>query len=357
MVGSMIEMGETAKEPYCVGIDKLKFFLIPFVCFNTLGFPGQFGGRIQSLSGFVAPCFFILCGFLVLLGDAQKRREKLVRAIKRAGVTFLALFVLFFLANVFYCSLQHIDWLKIFTSKRSLFFFLALNAWPLPMGEPIWFIQALLYAYVFLLLINKWFDKLWVRRGLLIVCVVFMLVTGEFAGLFGLKFFGIPYLPAGMVTRALPYLLIGGLLREKTEGLFFLPPFAYPLLSVFFVALSYGEFTMLAKWGILVDTSHSLCLGLTAIALACWGIVFPEASRDFIAFHGRPYSKWIYIFFQIVALGVILFAVFFMPQVAGEIVNMGGVIVYVICMIVALSISGIKFMIWCINNREAEDEW
>ena len=356
MVGSMIEMGEAAKEPYCVGIDKLKFFLIPFVCFNTLGFPGQFGGRIQSLSGFVAPCFFILCGFLVLSRDTQRRREKLIRAIKRAGLLFLAMLVLFVLANILYCSLQNIPWVKIFTNKKSLFYFLILNVWPLPMGEPIWFIQSLLYAYIFLLLINKWFEKLWVRRILLIVCVAFMLVTGEFAGLLGLKFFGASYLPAGMVTRALPYLLIGSLLREKAEGLFMLPPFAYPFLSVVFLALAYGEFTMLANWGILVDASHSIFLGLTAIALACWGIIFPEASKDFIAIHGRLFSKWIYASFQIVALGLILFTAFFIPQSYGEIINMGGVIVYVICITIAVVISVIKFLIWLSKNKpELED--
>ena len=356
------------KQRYCVGIDKLKFFLIPFVCVNALGFPGSYGGFVQILAGFAAPCFFVLCGFLVMSRDGARRKGKLLRAAKRAGMTFLLMLGIYFATNLIYCSLQGSSWLAMIADGKNLIYFLALNEWPLPVGDAIWFIHALFYAYVFLLLINGWLDNVFVRRGLLVACVIIMLATGEFAGLLGMQagtigaqeaegtaglgthardafrllLMGRDYLPGSMMTRALPYLLIGGLLRERADDFFRVPPFVYPILSVMCLVASFTEFWFLSENGLLVDRSHNVFMGLAAIALACWAVASPEASLDYVAYHGRGYSKWIYVTFQLVDAAFIVFVSRCLPKGARDFMEFEGVAVFGICLFGAAALNAIK---------------
>ncbi|WP_139199771.1 hypothetical protein [Ruminococcus albus] len=47
-----------------------------------------------------------------------------------------------------------------------------------------------------------------------------MLLTGEFAGIIHFGILGYQYIPGNWLIRALPYLLLGKILREKSEMLF-----------------------------------------------------------------------------------------------------------------------------------------
>ena len=167
-------------------VDLVKFLLMPFVFFALLGFPvsGTIGDYISSISNFAALSFFTFCGFFTLAPNQETRMKKLTRAVKRAWLFFLILFVGYLLLNIAY--LAYANALKFLISPgllqvRTFFDFLVLNVWPLPMGNSIWFIQALAYSYLFFYLLEKFkLSKIYVP--LLVVLLVLMLLSGRADG-------------------------------------------------------------------------------------------------------------------------------------------------------------------------------
>ena len=87
------------------------------------------------------------------------RRKKLKRAVQRSFVTFQIMFVVYIAINAVIFAANNADWASEALNTRALFNFLVLNVWPFPIGSNIWFIQALLYAYVFLLLADRLFPQ------------------------------------------------------------------------------------------------------------------------------------------------------------------------------------------------------
>ena len=329
---------EPIKEPLCIpAADGLKFWLMPFVCILCFGFPTRFGGNIAALSGFAPLCFFILCGFFALTED-EREQKKLKKRIIRAAITFLITLVLYGGVNIGYYLLTGTNAKALFAalfSRRSLFNFLVLCAWPFPMGQSIWFIQSLLYAYLILYVMNLL--KLQRFRGiLLIVCVILMLLTGELAVVCRLSFFGAPYLPPNALTRALPYLLLGWLLRKNMDALRERKAWHYLLMVPLGLILAFGEFVLLARMGCLATTSHAIGLGLTAFGLCAWTLFFGPAEPGFFCLAGRSFARIIYVSCQLVAFLLIVPMSMVSPVIAGFVQYLGGLIVYPICFVLAL---------------------
>ena len=105
---------------------------------------------------------------------------------------------------------------------------IVLCTWPFPVGETIWFIQALLYARVILWFMNK-YGLMKHYKKILIVTALLTVFFGEFAGIIRFNFHGYTYIPGNAITRALPYMLLGRFLYEKREALFSRPSWKYCL--------------------------------------------------------------------------------------------------------------------------------
>ena len=176
-VQTEIAAEETEPLPYLPAADALKFWLMPFVCVLCFGFPTRYGGNVSALCGFAPLCFFILSGFFALNGK-ETERDRLLLGVIRSGVMFAIMFGVCLAANVLYYLLTGAKLAALFsalTSKRVLFNIFVLCAWPFSMGESIWFVQSLLYAYLILYCLNR----LGLRRlhlPLMIVCAVLMLL-------------------------------------------------------------------------------------------------------------------------------------------------------------------------------------
>ncbi len=81
-------------------IEIFRLFLMLCACIFMLGLPSfRLSSYVQSACGFAPLAFFILSGFLVL-GDKEKREERIVRAIKHSGIAFAAMLVLNVAINV-----------------------------------------------------------------------------------------------------------------------------------------------------------------------------------------------------------------------------------------------------------------
>jgi hypothetical protein len=130
--------------------------------------------------------------------------------------------------------------------KRMIFNFVVLNLWPCPIGDNFWFIQAMLYAYIIIYIADK-LNLFKLYKGVLVVTFIAMLLLGEFAGVIHFNFLGYPYIPGNWLTRALPYILLGRLIREHKDFLLSWRKFVYWILFVVGGGLVILELFVLAR--------------------------------------------------------------------------------------------------------------
>lgn len=327
---------------YCYAADFLKFWLMPFVCILCFGFPTAYGGFISTLCGFAPLCFYILCGFFTLIDEEDVpeeiqediQRRLLLKGMKRSGTLFALLLAVYTLVNVSYFVLNGAGVSELL-SKRILFNFFVLSAWPFSMGQSISFIQCLFYAYVILFVLQR-LGLLRFYKVLLLLCLVLTLITGEFAGVLNFRFLGAPYLPPNVITCALPYMLIGKLIREKTEVLFRHSSAAWLSLILPGVLLAVLELTLLSRMGLLRTADHVVGFGVMAVGICCCALSSPEMPPSWFSFHGRRFARIIYAICQVVAFVLIVPAGELAPNLVPYIQQAGGLAVYVICLVTAI---------------------
>ena len=332
------------------GVDKLKFFLIPFVCFATFGFPTVFGSYVKVLSQFAAPAFYILCGFFMFGKDDEDRLQRMKKGIKRSALMFIPMFIVFLGINAAYFYFaKGVNVFPTLLGKRKLFEIFVLSYWPFDMGTTIWFIQDLFYAYIFFFVLQKLkFFKYY--KVIMVISMLASLLLGEFARVINFSFHGYNYIPIGFLTCTLPFMLLGAFFREHAELIFKIPRNNYIIAALFGLVLAFAEMELLTRAEMLATTSMSVGLGLTAAALCCFAIVKPMGRVNFFAYAGAPYSKWIYIISQPLAFVLILIAQMKNIKWLVIVQEYGGLIIFFICLGLLLLFDKIKEAIT--NRRE-----
>ena len=321
---------------YGFGVDRLKLLLMPLVCVLSFGIPWMVGGIVRDLCRSAPLAFYILCGFFVLTEDEGERHRKLHRAIRSTGIFFLVLTLFYLGLNALIFSLQGVDWTGSILTKRVLFNFVVLCIWPFQTGECLWFIHSLFYAWVLLMLLDLRRHLPSLILPLFLITALLMLFLGEFAGLIRLNFLGYTYIPANAVTRALPYLLLGALLRRHSERLFLTNPMIWGGLVAPGIVLAVSETLLLSYTGKLVYTGHTIGYGVTALALCCIALVHPEEELGGMFRHSRCLARWIYAFHQPVGFFLPLLLSVFGEKVASVVLSFGGIAVFVFTLLPAL---------------------
>ena len=257
------------------GVAYLRFILMAFVCFWYFGFPEP-TGILSSISGFAIPCFFILSGYFILSDSKEISTEKEKRKIKRSLLCFAIIFVLYLSINVLIYVLQKYS---VTISPRTVFNFLVLNLWPLPVGSNIWFIQSMLYAYILIFIAEK-LNLMRFYKPVLIITMLFMLLSGEFAGLIRFNILGYRFIPGNWLTRALPYILLGKFLREKEERILKIAKWKYIVIWIMGAVLALAEMFLLMRTGFLVYEGHMIGYGIMAVAACGLALSKPLANEN-----------------------------------------------------------------------------
>lgn len=211
-----------SEDYYSGSADILKFCLMPFVMFVFFGFPETLGGfYVQNLSKFAGPTFFVLSGFFILSPDSAVRRVKIANALRRSLVFFLIMCAVYTAFNIFYFSYTRSDWVSAITAKNGILNFFVFNIYPFPLGSSIWFIHSYFYAAVILLIADKCklLNKTFFYVPLMIILFAVLICCGEFAMLFGFPYSSYNHLPACGITMALPYMLLGMIIRKHANGI------------------------------------------------------------------------------------------------------------------------------------------
>ena len=300
MVEFLMRVNDELIEFNCTGY--LRLILMLFVCFWAFGCPEP-SGIVNTLSGFAIPAFFVLSGYYVLDNKREVRMEKTLRKIKRTALCFAFVFLFYVAINVPIIILDHIT---ITFSKRMLFDFFVLNLWPLRVGDNIWFIQAMLYAYSIIFIADK-LKLMKFYKIFLIVLFVIMLLTGEFAGTLRFSILGYPYIPGNWLTRALPYILLGRLLREKKRSLMKVQFWKYLIAFVVGGGGVFLEILILTWTGSIRYMGHMIGYGIMAVAVCGLAISIPVNAGNRLFHFDSAISGLIYVFMNPLYYGIWIF--------------------------------------------------
>ena len=252
-------------EYYRPGLERLRLVLMFFMCIDLWGFPTAAGRLVQQLCGFAPIAFFILSGYLVLR-ESEHRSARIVRSIKRTAIVFAALLVVYSVISLTPYLLSGVNILPAFASKRLWFNFIVLNLWPFEVGSAIWYVQALLYAYIIIYFLDKW--KLLKYDWLIsVILILFTVVTGELCGLIPWNWHGYTYIPGGFLTRALPYVLLGGFLHRKMGRLLRVPKKWYIVMVFAGIILMILEIFLLGYLGVPGYYGHLIGMPVAAVAV------------------------------------------------------------------------------------------
>ena len=290
-------------------IEIFRLFLMLCACIFTLGLPSfRLSSYIQSACGFAPLAFFILSGFLVL-GDKEKREERIVRAIKHSGIAFAAMLVFNVAVNVALFRFFDVGFMPLFRSKRLWFDFIVLNVWPFTVGDAIWYVQSLFYAYIAIWFLNKW-KLLRFDRFIVIALLLFAVIDGELCGLIPLRINIYNFFPPNFFNRALPYLLLGGILADGIAFWTQLDPIMYVAGIVIGFGMVIAEPKFLNHFGFTGYYGHLIGMGVIAV-FAClllfWNVINREiddceSSSLFDFFLSKKGTNLIYFVYQQTAM-------------------------------------------------------
>ena len=344
----MVEMttGDLIKETkyYRPSINRLRFVLLFFFCFCLYKPPFNLGGLFSVICGFAPISFFILSGYVVLR-ESSNRSNRILRTIKRTAVVFSVLAIAYFILSFVYVNFNTFEtvgsfWTN-FKSKRFWFDFVVLNKWRLPIGQSIWYVQSILYAYIIIFFLNK-FDLLrydWIIFSFLLVLT---LLLGEFSSVIKFNFLGYKYIGANFFTCALPYILLGNFIHRNSEAFKSVSNFIYFVFMILGVIMIVIEVAALNHYDVLNGTEHFIGMPVVALCVCMFAISdFSQESEleEYIGISRWHTASFYYIYQPVTAFLVLLFNNYLSEKLFKQISPYAGIFSLCFCMLVILFVA------------------
>ncbi len=214
---------------------------------------------------FAVPAFYIISGYLVL-HESKNIEKRILRAIGRTAICFVILAVAYFLMSLL---ADYYGTLALVSSKSFWVNVFIFNVWPLSIGSVIWYVLAMLYAYIGIFIIYKLrlikFDIV-----IAVLCLIFAALAGEWANIIDFRFLAYTYLGGNFLTRALPYILIGSFISRKEDTFSTLTAINCLQMAAIGLILSFIEYLWLSLMTKNVYPGHMVGTSLVAVAVACY---------------------------------------------------------------------------------------
>lgn len=134
-------------------LDALKLVASFFVVFIHVSFGGAFGEVIKALAGFAVPIFFLTSGYFSYNVIQHSDFNKIAKRIKSVLLIFVMAFVLY---SILYIALNGINsFLSFFAIRDTYIKFVFFNNFENTFFTPLWFLPALIYCYLVVLLLMR----------------------------------------------------------------------------------------------------------------------------------------------------------------------------------------------------------
>ena len=210
------------KTNYCI----LFFEIIAaiFIVFLHIKFPSLFGEVVEMIARFGVPFFFMVSGFFLFSNpniDIEQLKKKILRRLLRL-IVILLISTIIYLAYELYMNRAYLTVFlgNIFSAKRLVAFFLFNEPF---FGGHLWFILALIYCYIFILIFIKWFIGknflLYFISSFLLLNILLNIVFYQF----NFSICGISlshyWFFRNWILEGLPFVCLGVLLRRNSNRL------------------------------------------------------------------------------------------------------------------------------------------
>ncbi len=320
---------------YRPSIKRLRFVLMFLLCIKAFGFPTFFGPVVKVICNFVTPAFFLISGYLVLRED-EDRSNRILRTIQRTAIVFVAMTVAYMAINYAAFQLKGYDFVAKVANGKFWFDFLVLNRWTLNIGNQIWYVQSILYAYIIIYFLEK-HDLLKYDWFIGCICLLFGIITGELSQLFGFNVAGYTYLGGNFITYAIPYLMFGCLLHKKVSILRDITREWYLVGILLGVILVIFEIALLGEHGAYGYYGHQI--GFILIAFSACMLVLRNTNEEFTVETKYPMSRWqinsIYYFCQPVGETLIYAIAIFLYEFSDILNGFVGIATFLVCYTIA----------------------
>ena len=288
---------EQSEKQYNYCLDFVKGLACIFVVLMHCEFPGLTGVAVQAISRFCVPFFFMVSGYFCfrpLLQPIVNNRVAFVNGgwynslIIRKKVLHIAKITLF--ASLFYLAFVLLQQAilhnqKLFVSKEQIATWLVLNK-PFIIAGHLWFLFALLYAYLFYGLLER-FNLRKFAYGLAAVLFVVYICLAQGAHLAGF-YINNPFYRNWLI-EAFPFFMLGHWIHENQDKI------NISNKTLFTIIIATTLLCLVERWFIGRDFGVNIVTIPQVFALFVYGVKNPTRHKGAIQRLGRDCSMLVYI--------------------------------------------------------------
>ena len=259
------------------------------------------GNMLKAFFRFAIPLFFMISGYYCYYADNAQTAKKLPNKIKHifqinvvASVAWLFLQLVVGLFGDTHGGLSGMrDMLGAIFTPKKLIVWLLFNEDPFV--KILWFLSALLYMYLAMMLINR-FNLYKASYVGAIICLVIHYFLGNVCKGFGIEINSIYY--RNFLLMAFPFFMFGHYIHRNEKEL--LHKFTLKVCIFMFVL---GELLTIPEWYFLDKTEISIGAVLAAFAIFVLSLhVAERKAKSIITYIGTELSLFIYIIHMAVKL-------------------------------------------------------
>ena len=270
-------------------LDLLKGIAALGVVFVHIPFPGAFGKCMSTIGSCGVMLFFMISGYHID-GQPEKMCPKIMKRFRRnLLITLIALAVYFVVSLLVQVSEHHRTdlWLRLFRNPKLYIDMFIFNDLDIINAAPLWFMTALLYAYLIFWLMYRLRLHRFAKYAMpLFILLRIVLETYKYAT------DGDWRICSNVIVAALPLMLLGYCIAERKEKLLRIPAWAVALtgavsLTLLFVLVITDPFRYnISQLFKLAVVTSAFVLALKKPALN----IFPPLSAL-----GEKYSLHVYL--------------------------------------------------------------
>lgn len=295
----MVGIEKLPKQIQYDSVDFLRLIACVSVIIIHYGFQGAFGKYVHAEVLYAVPLFYIISGFFLYREDEKRFAGQIRKSVRRIGFLFFSSSAVLVVLNVAVCVVfGKMGILADSLQPHKILAFIVLNDWPLPIGGPIWYLQALVYGYICILLLVK--SGLYKYRiFILTVLLILNSVFGEFSVIFHVaEWFPLDYVGGNFLFRAIPYLLLGGEIHANVLKWKITSAQAAGIIFAG-AAVTVLELYILSNKGIIAYEGHFIGNTLVAVGCMLLALQAPEYGKNSVfARVGKENTPDIYLVHQ-----------------------------------------------------------
>lgn len=286
----------TTKKQYNYCLDFLKGIACIFVVFMHCEFPGVTGVAVQAISRFCVPFFFMVSGYFCFRPLLQQADSKNVAVVNKGYNSLIIKNKILHIAKItLFASLFYLAYVLLRQSIfhnvsfsitiRQLFNWVVFNV-PKVIAGQYWFLFALLYAYIFYGILER-FNLRKFEYGLAAILFVVYICLAQGAHLCGIKIPNMFY--RNWLIEAFPYFMLGHWIHENQKRINIQNKTLVAIIVVTTLLCWVERWIMGRDFGVNIITIPQV------FALFLYGVKNPTLHEGAIQRFGRDCSMLVYI--------------------------------------------------------------